>query len=443
VRKLILALMLSLLLLSYGSAMAATSAFENLPGGAGVTYFECNNGWQTIMNIQNTTSNVCGDSAVVVHITFYDQNSNDIMDFDVPLSARDNWGASITCDGAQIVSTPDTPVVFAGGAYTGAEVRTAPYAGNFGYVVAVITGVDNCAGLCNVPIGAVCAAPTFNDGDPRNDRFTALDAYLPDSIFVRSALINVTQGVAYALNAQMLQGFANIATLNEGFPGVSDFWDSVTDAPCIGVDWNNNGTPNVLTPGENFVGNDDGNGVVVDTWEIYITNNWFITPTVVADNPPANVGFCPRNGRAAAVGSGNNTYWARYNEDPAAGSETSLIVIFPANTGTGNVGGALRDMGFVHYNDNEDGQTQSVTPAEVDVLDWGPELATNGTTGESRITVAAPMFGFSYTIVGTFADLYPVVRERANYLWTNTALTTAHGFTVDGTASEVLQISSE
>lgn len=437
-RKLILALMLSLLLLS-GSAMAATSAFENLPGGAGVTYFECNNGWQTIMNIQNTTSNTCGDSAVVVHVTFYDQNSNDIMDFDVPLSARDNWGASITCDGASITSTPDTPVVFIGGAYTGAEVRTAPYAGNFGYVVAVITGVDNCFGLCNVPIVGVCGAPTYNDGDPRNDRFTALDAYLPDAMFMRSALINVTQGVAYALNAQMIQGFTNIATLNEN----ADFWDSVADIACLGVDWNADGDPSIINPvGDAFLGNDDGNGVVVDTWEIYITNNWFIAPTVVADNPGAAL-FCPRAGRAAAFGSGNNIYWARYNEDAAAGSETSLVVIFPANSGTGNVGGAARDMGFVHYNDNEDGQTQSVIPLEVDVLDWGPELATNGTSGESRINVAAPMFGFSYTIVGNFADLYPIVRERANYLWTNTALTTVHALTVDGAASEVLQISSE
>ena len=162
-KKLILAVMLSLLVVSYGSAMAATSAFENLPGGAAVTYFECNNGWETIMNIQTVTSSTCGDSAVVVHITFYDQNSMDLMDFDVPLSPRDNWGAAITCDGTTITSTPNLPVFFSGGAYTGAEVRTAPYAGNFGYVVAVVTGVDNCAGLCFVPTAtAFCGAPNYS-----------------------------------------------------------------------------------------------------------------------------------------------------------------------------------------------------------------------------------------------------------------------------------------
>ncbi len=223
--------MLSVLLLGFGSAMAATSAFENLPGGASVSYFECNNGWESLINIQNTTSETCGDSPIVVHVTMYDQNSVDILDFDVPLSARDNWGASITCDGVNITSTPSLPVWFSGGTYTGAEVRSAPFAGNFGYIVTTVTGVDRCDrtpitpfGTCQtqlprLPIGPpgtnVCDAAHYNDGDPRNDTLTGVDAYLPDSMFMRTALINVGQGVAYALNAQMVQGFANIAVLNE------------------------------------------------------------------------------------------------------------------------------------------------------------------------------------------------------------------------------------
>ncbi len=100
-------------------------------------------------------------------------------------------------------------------------------------------------------------------------------------------------------------------------------------------------------------------------------------------------------------------------------------------------------MQMVHYNDNEDGQTQQHTPAEVDVLDWGTVLATNGIAGETRINVLAPMFGFTYTIVGNFADLYPIVREKANYMWSNTILTTPHALTLDAAASEVLQIADE
>ncbi len=175
-----------------------------------------------------------------------------------------------------------------------------------------------------------------------------------------------------------------------------------------------------------------------------------LKPLVIVDGcavaaPPFNRGTIYN-----AVGSGNNVYWARWNENPAVGSETSLITVFPANSGPGNVGAESRVLGLLHYNDNEDSISQSVNPAEVDVLDWGPELTVNGLTGETRITVAAPMFGFSYTIVGTFADLYPVVRERANYLWLNhlpatgnLPITPPHPASWVPGFSEVLQISSE
>ena len=78
--------MLSVLLLGFGTAMAATSAFENLPGGAGIAYVQAAPaGWQSLINIQTTDD----DEFTRVHLTLWDGDSNHIYDWSICLTRYD------------------------------------------------------------------------------------------------------------------------------------------------------------------------------------------------------------------------------------------------------------------------------------------------------------------------------------------------------------------
>ncbi len=101
-RKLLLSLFLALALaFSANWVKAAELALDNVAGGAAISYWTCKDGFETLVNIQNVDARAIG-----VHIVIFDQNSKEIMDFTVPLSAYDNWGASITCENGLIRVTP-------------------------------------------------------------------------------------------------------------------------------------------------------------------------------------------------------------------------------------------------------------------------------------------------------------------------------------------------
>lgn len=414
----LIAFMLSIGLMVAG-AQAATSSLPQLPGGAGIGYFTCGNNEVTLVNIQNipisgsssTPHTVgswygAGDRSLVVHIVLYDTTSNEIINFNVPLSEKDNWGAAITCDGSRLTVTPQTPVYFTGGPYTGAEVRTAPTTARAGYLTAAITAI---------------AAVNVN-ADPRlTANLANTDVYLPDALIMRFAYLNQSAGTAFAMNGQMLQGFANIATLN--IPG--DLWDSVADIQrTTGV---YSGTTT------SFVGTDDLNGIRIDSWELFITDNLdSTTPRLVCD---ANT-----NTFYKALGSSNDIYWARYNVTPGL-STTNLVTVMPANNGPGNVlptGHNSRTMGLIIYNDNEDAISDTETVVEAASTSVGNVINTNGTSGEIRITVTSPMFGFSVTTVNANAvDTYPIIPEKVNLYHTNISGTQRTG------VSEVLRLASE
>ena len=104
-KKFILAAFLAMFLLSFGTAMACTSGLDNMPGGAGVFMWQASmNGDYTLVNIQNVadlpdTAGGVTSTAIVIHISLYDRDSNHVFDWSCPLSQRDNYGFAITNDG--------------------------------------------------------------------------------------------------------------------------------------------------------------------------------------------------------------------------------------------------------------------------------------------------------------------------------------------------------
>ena len=455
-KKLILALMLSILVVGFGTAYAATSSIDNVPGGAAIGYFQVGSGWETLVNIQNVVMNndISGCSAaMLVHFVFYDQDSNEIVDFNVPLSQIDNWGARVYLSGNTLFVEPQNcPATLpnSGGADAGCATQGAavsPVDGLVvGYFTAAITSLDitgqRCQGVVSDMTNVFELGLEGNgNGNPWDDQnFHYNDIVLPNWIFVRTALINPNTGIAFALNATHIQGFLNINRIQEN--SSVDFVNTLAtpDVACAAntIDWNNDGDFNDI-----FTGMDDGNGIRIDTWELYATLNLDTDPAagtdvsgmIITDNctlDPAT------GGRHRIVGSANGWYWARFNATPDL-SDTSLLMIFPANTGTGNVGGESRFIsGSLIYNDNEISSTESLNPREVA---WCPYLtASNGdtlrcaspadsishnvfTTGEHNIYVRAPMIGFVYTWVenGTndYADLYPMINECKAVVVTN------------------------
>jgi len=454
VRKLILAVMLSVFLLGFGSAMAATSAIDNLPGGAGVAYWEASpGGFYTLLNIQNVADNTeTGTSAAVaVHISFYDKDSNHKQDFTIPLSPRDNWGCAITGNGTTVTITPQTPIFpFLGyiqpASWTFSQPGSGPANLQYGYVTIAVTRTDDNSEdpgddcdemyLINEPDGDLEYQCGNGDGNPMNDFDMAnTRVVLPDVLFMRAAILGPNTAVAF--NGTMLQGFLNIPTFSERADSASAdnrFVDTIgTDdvcsvAPGESVDWNGDSIIPLL--GSDVVTLTDHNGVDIHTPELYITNNIDTAPgedgsgKIVADG-------CTRAGRWKALGSANNIYWARYNVNPPPASpstDTTLLMVAPANSGTQyNPLAAVADNRFftvVAYDDNEANVSTDINPPEVSL---SPLLSPTNlplpgnfaidhstyTSGELRIVAAAPMYGYVSTVVnGVESDLFPLIRNR-------------------------------
>lgn len=458
-RKLILALMLSVLLLGFGTAMAATSAFDNLPGGAGIFMWQASaTGDYTLVNVQNVAdapeTYLGGDStAVVIHISLYDRDSNNLFDWSCPLSLRDNYGFAITNSGGldQIAITSDGTPYYIGPVggignctsnYAGIVVAHNPAIGTagalqYGYGTVAITRVDalNPANLWRqIYVPALIPGGGNGNGDAR-DELTMADTTvtLPDLIFIRTAFLGT--GYAFALNGSMLQGFLNCSRVQaENVASVTATtplgcgWVSIrgTDAVCAlnTVDWDNSGVFDIA--GAVL---DDFNEVDIHAPELYITNNRVSTAVGIAMEGAA--GACARGQRRNALGSADGIYWARYNVTPGL-TDTTLISIAPASSATVlNPARGIadnRNLTITAYDDKEIPiSTTIVLPPEVGMSPFlsatnapRPGNASIGhgaiTAGEARIastSIYLPLYGYVYTTVsGVEADMYPLVKNR-------------------------------
>jgi len=404
--------MLSVLLLGFGSAMAATSAIDNLPGGAGVIYFQAGSSWQTLVNIQSTFAT----GNMTVHVTIYDMNSVDLLDFEVPLTKYDNMGFSITGDGASTC----TIVPYSDNAFSGSGI---PAAG-------LTFSCPNIGSLQYGYIGLVLDNITAAAVDPTTvGSWTRTNFVNPDLLVMRAALIRGTDA-AFAINATMIQGFANMMTPGSATVGLSEanaagFEQFINtfgaDALCTGVavDWNN-------AAGTQFITIDDpAIGPNIDSWELYATDNstvFALNPLLIADGAAAGGAACTRNGRYKVLGSADNFYWGRYNATPSMTAST-LIMVFPASPGTAAGTADPRAAGSVivkAFNDDETPVSTALTPLEVHRIGAGtPGFNIISSAGELLIDTATPMYGWVYTESAGFADVYPLVRDRINIVSTN------------------------
>jgi hypothetical protein len=418
VKKLILAVMLSVLLLGFGSAMAATSAMDNLPGGAGVIYWQANATWQTLVDIQS----IDPMNNTTIHVVIYDMNSIDVLDFELPFTPLDHVGFAITCDGvAACVAMPYSDNAFGGGLPPAGQPFGAPAIDGmqYGYI-----------GLVHDVTVAPPADPTIAPSNTRTNylpgwEVVPINTPALDDFIMRAALIQGTTN-AYGANATMLQGFANMVDPNIVPPtnvglneagATSQFIDSTVPAACAAINWNGD-----AVVGNTFLTNDDaGRGPEIDSWELYATENFFmaappIIPMLVTDG-------CVRAGRAKSLGSWNNLYWGRYNATPGLTTST-LVMVFPASPGMAAGTADPRGPGSVTvhaYNDDEAWVSTGITPDEVHTIVAGspPGFNINNTAGELQIDTATPMYGWVVTETAGFVDVYPLYRERGTFVTGN------------------------
>lgn len=438
-KNVIISLILSVLLLGFGTAFAATSQIDNLAGGAGYNYFQASAaGDVTLLNIQNIDI-----TPIVAHVVFYNLNSIEIVDFKVALSGRDNWGASITGNGTTITITPQTPCFYAG-------VDNGCFAPMVRNALADASGMQ--MGYVSVTIAAGDSIWYGGDGngDPRNDGLiTGTIFRFRDVLATRAAYLGPASSSAFALNGWMMQGFVNIPVMNEATAGIGGSWDSIADAG-VGVFYNCDGDT-----GDVFPGTDDANGPRIDSWELLLTDyaNWAM---IADDTNGGGVGdtyFTAFGGAAtgastgSVVGASPATYWGRYNVNASVGTQTWLVTVFPANAGPNNApacGLSSRTISGISCDDNEFCPSFTYTPAEVAAVQFGPSgPPPSGTSGEVEFTASAPMAGFTYTENAAFADIYPLV---ATGKWVNAAdgyndpfFGTGHA--LDAATTEVIQLS--
>jgi hypothetical protein len=267
------------------------------------------------------------------------------------------------------------------------------------------------SGYVSIAITAWDLGPPLNDPMGWTGNLSGVNFVAPDALFTRLAVL--APDWAFAMNPPMLQGFLNQgATISE--IGLTDWIDTLlapnANAAC---DWDMN---NVASPAWTML--DDGNGVIIDFVELFASDNWTLAPA----------GFvCDQFGPAPAdrvvypvLGSATNTYWGRFNENPAAGTNTTLVMVAPVSSvAMATDGGYARNLTVVSLNDAEVPFSWGpVTEPEVAYINFGTaagEINTGGAlAGEAVITFTAPVFGFTFTTGATFADAYPLVRDFIN-----------------------------
>jgi len=423
---LVLSLVMGLVFMA-GSAKAATSAIEGVPGGAGIITWQASAaGLATVVDITNI-SNGRFDS-ILVHAIVYDRDSKHIVDFNIPLSPRDHAGLLITGDGTNITisnlePTPEFPIPILPVTVAVPAIDDLQH----GYMTFTITASDN-AGFGG-----------DGNGDPTNDpNLTGTTRVLPDWLIVRYALVDTNTQSHVDINAIMFQGFLNIPTLNE-IGGFVDTTPAAAANAAVNYDWNNDGNPNT------FTGADDGNGIAIDPWELFATEN--IVPGVIADDTDGD--GVPET-LYNTLGSANRNYWARWNNNPDLPISSTLVTVFPcSNTTNWPTAGriqSVRNMTLLSYNEDEDSVSTGLNPPEVGLSPFGtvPTLISGNTrislpgslAGDTLITTTsiANMFGFTLTDWAGYINRYPMIRERVNVVQINVS-----GIDYGG-GSDVIQI---
>ena len=405
-RCLIVFMMIIVIFSAFDILHASTSALDNLPGGAGIAYWQAGAGWSTLINIQ------ADNSCAQVHGSVYDSSGLKLYFFNLRLRPSDNVGIVVNSTGFNTINLYDYSDTAYGGTTdlndfdTGPPVTlSAPEDSDGiikGYMTFVKTNLD-CAGL---------------DGRP-NDNITGQARTVPNSLWIRTAL--VSNDKAFALNAIMFQDFANIG----------DAWkiDEAYDFINTSSSPNSHGfcdfSGNVFNK-DIFLSIDDAEGADIDFAELFLTDN--ITegrPWIVCDPGPVFY---------KALGSQNNQYCARYNRNPAVGTQSKLILIAPQSNHP-SANRFPRDLYVQSFNDKGNITTWGPTLFNVvEAIPFGGSGINIGTSisGESCFMVSAPVFGFVYTENASFADIYPLERRQV-------AINIANKTLVD-TASDIITL---
>jgi hypothetical protein len=223
---------------------------------------------------------------------------------------------------------------------------------------------------------------------------------------MRSAMLTSTE--AFAMNTPMLQGFLNIASVNETSGITTAFYDHTALAvqSCSNLDGN-------TAAGTIYGSLDDANGLNIDWYELLITRN-DVARILVTGGVADNCTFLN------ALGSSNFYYWGRYNRSTAAGTNTNLITVAPDKSrapGTSRWNHLSAGTSQLTYNDDEVANSTNVScTAEVCFTPFGSGFNQLNpginTAGEARLSIPFPIFGFTYTYTSSYADLYPLVKEK-------------------------------
>lgn len=359
------------------TVQSATSAIENLYGGAGIAYWQAGGGWSSLINIQET-----GGLCALVHVVVYDQNGNLLIGFNMSLRPTDNVGIVVQGDGFNIQLLDYSDNAYGGSGplndYNTGPPVTIPASADLdgvqrGYISVVRTN-DGCAGAGGSPSGNI----------------TGVGISLPDYLHIRSALLNPNG--AFALNGTMLQGFSNIqGTIDES----GDFIDvSATPNLPVGCDFNNDGD---IT--DNFASMDDLNGADIDFAELFLTENETFIPDIACNS--GGVLY-------KALGAYDGVYCGRFNEDPSVGSQTLLVLIAPQSNHPSAAAFARSYIATIW----DDDSNWSTTSGIFNVVQ-GIQLFTGSvTSGEICIGTSVPLIGFTYTETALIADLYPLIKNR-------------------------------
>jgi hypothetical protein len=267
-------------------------------------YYTVNNGYNTIMTVVNTT-----DQAKAVKVRFMEgKNTQEVLDFNLYLSAYDVWTAALAKDGTDVrLITADTsctapspingqvflPFQYAGDAVGEDGVRK--FEGHFeiiemGPIVDPVT-TGNVTHVGGTPPGCATVSDNWAVGSGVWDlNQAAADAVLgapTGGLFGTASLINVTEGTDVSYDAVALEDFTNL--VNHSSPG--DLLPSIAQA-----------NPQVSTV---IV-----NGTVV-------TTNWAANTNAISPADPVSALFM------------HDRVYNEYTVESVINADTEWVVTFP------------------------------------------------------------------------------------------------------------------
>lgn len=406
-KVLILALMLSVLLLGFGTSQAATSALDNKPGGAGISYWQAGAGYEALINVQNITA-----VYKIVHVTLWDGLSVHILDWNHCLTPNDNIGIIIRANN----STGSINISDYSDSQAGYNTIPAYPATTVNATSSTVTSAGAAYGYMTMAesgTGATCALAAASIPTYAN---TAIN--VPDSLYIRTALVAPTE--AFAMNGAMLQGFRNIPGINDAaanFAGGSSLAGTSVEVAAAKACSNLDGNTAIGTA---YASLDDANGINIDFYELLITRN---AATLGANliHVLGTTNACTFYNALGAESSANPNYYARYNATTGL-SSTNVVTVAPDRSrapATARFFHWSNTVSQMLYNDDEIANSTAVTcTQEVCFIPIGTgvnQLNPGGATaGEIYVRIAYPIFGFSFTTTAGYADLYPFVKSFVN-----------------------------